>query len=436
MVTLFEGGSGQQTLETVGGGSAGICFPLIHVDALSAERRNRANDSGQFFCWRPSTRGPGPPKSSKKGGTTFAEATCHQGQDCLPVQRLFEGAQEVLSKFQSDTARIEQAIAEAEQEQERTFDTVRNAILGGSVELPGGTQPASSVENMWDHMRATWEKEDGALLQEVLRRGQRAPAQPVATGRQLSQDAQQLLAHFGATNVPIVTAPPPIATGPAGSADPRPHPQLSPDLMQLLSHFGAVDMPTAAPTASEGHPQAVPPGNGLGGLDPSLFAPCAGVQSGAIHGGDTTPSTSISPGAKARRALATPSQPRKPLKTLTKPPAATPGQQGLSEKLTKIREAAAVREAMEAAGLVLPAEARAPPGLGMQAPPMASSGEASQLSGGLGTTGALRPFGRPVSYGPPAEGTDTAHLGGADTRSIEIREGTEDEMEDAVGDGQ
>ncbi|CAE7440403.1 unnamed protein product, partial [Symbiodinium sp. KB8] len=419
LVTLFEDGSGQQTLAADRGGTE----PVI-PDSSSMGGRAQ----GVQALLNPAR------KAEQRLQKLHATKARIASQFSAFLRGLKKSFVKEMSKFQSDTARIEQAIAEAEQEQERTFETVRTAILGGSVELPGGTQPASSVENMWDQMRATWEKEDGALLQEVLRRGQRAPGPPVTTGRQLSQDAQQLLAYFGATNAPIVAAPA-AAAGPPGSTDPRPHSQLSPELMQLLSHFGAADTPTAAPTVNEGYPQVVPPGNGHGGLDPSLFAPCAGVQSGAIHGGDTTPSTSISPGAKARRALATPSQPRKPLKAHTKPPTATPGQ-GLSEKLAKIREAAAVREAMAAAGLVPPAEAMAPPGLGMQAPQMTPPGEASQLSGGPGTTNAMRRFGRPVSYGISAEGTDTAPLGGADTRSIEIREGTEDEMEDAVGDGQ
>ena len=96
LVAILENRPGQQALETAGGGRAGICLPLIHVNALSAERRNGTHDSGQLCCWGQSTGSPSPFKSGKKGGTTPAEATYHQGQDSLPVQCLFEGTQEVL----------------------------------------------------------------------------------------------------------------------------------------------------------------------------------------------------------------------------------------------------------------------------------------------------------------------------------------------------
>ena len=338
-----------------------------------------------------------------------------------------------LTKFQSDNAKIAQAIEEAETEQERTFEMVRTAILGGAADLPDQRQP-TPAENMWDQLRTTWEQEDGALLQEVMRGG-RASAPPAAPARQLSPDAQQLLAFFGATNAPFAAPQaPPAHPGSGAVPGPLPSPQqLSPELMQLLQHFAAADgappTGTGAPIPAEVHE---PPANHLGGLDPSLFAPCAGISSGAIYAGEPTPSTSISPGAKARRALATPQVPRKPLKTLTKPPAAAQGQPSLAEKLERMRQTAAVKEAMSAAGLHMHGGSTTPPGLSApaaepKAPPSGAGGPANAL----GTTEAMKPFGRPISFHPPTPGTGSDPPGEDGNRRVDIREvTTEDEMED------
>ena len=343
-----------------------------------------------------------------------------------------------ITKFQSDNAKIAPAIEEAEAEQERTFEMVRNAILGGAVDLPDNQRQPTPAENMWDQLRTTWEQEDGALLQEVMSRG-RAPAPPAAAARQLSPDAQQLLAYFGAANTPFAAPPaPPAQSGSSGVSGPPPIPQqLSPDIAQLLQHFAAADGASLAgsgmPTPGEMHE---PTANNLGGLDPSLFAPCAGISSGALRAGEPTPSTSISPGAKARRALATPAVPRKPLKTLTKPPAATQGQPSLAEKLERMRQTVAVKEAMSAAGLHMTGGSTggstAPPGLSAPtAKPKAPPSDAG-VPNSLGATEAMKAFGRPVSFQPPTPGVGPAPSGEDANRRIDIREATtEDEMEDA-----
>ena len=63
-----------------------------------------------------------------------------------------------ITKFQSDNAKIAQAIEEAEAEQERTFETVRNAILGGAVEISGNPRQTTPAETMWDQLRNSKKK--------------------------------------------------------------------------------------------------------------------------------------------------------------------------------------------------------------------------------------------------------------------------------------
>ena len=361
------------------------------------------------------------------------------------LQGLKKSFQKELTRFQNDTARIDQSIQEAAQDQERSFAIVRSAICGTAPTVPTDQQEAA-INGMWDQMRMTWEQEDGSLLQEIMRRGiPQAGPTPLPAPRQLSVEAQRLLAHHGAAGLPPQMAPPSTAaatssTAPAGS---QPAMALSPDLMQLLSHFGATGMPLPPPAGAEQptqtHGQApggIPPGFHMGGLDPALFGPCSGIPSEATLGGEARTSSSISPGAKARKALATPAQPRKPIKTLTKPTSATPGQQNLSDKLEKMRESAAIREAMAKAGMLVTSETGAPPGLGAHPTPAAPTGEHPSTAGALGSSEALRPFGRPVSLRPPGDGHGDNNAGTEEVRHVEIQEGTEDEMDETTGDGQ
>ncbi|CAE7551453.1 hypothetical protein AK812_SmicGene37423 [Symbiodinium microadriaticum] len=240
------------------------------------------------------------------------------------LQGLKKSFQKELTRFQNDTARIDQSIQEAAQDQERSFAIVRNAICGAAPTVPADQQEAA-INGMWDQMRMAWEQEDGSLLQEIMRRG---------------------------------------------------------------------------------------------------------IPSEATLGGEARTSSSISPGAKARKALATPAQPRKPIKTLTKPTSATPGQQNLSDKLEKMRETAAIREAMAKAGMLMTPETGAPPGLGAHPAPAAPTGEHPPTAGALGSSEALRPFGRPVSQRPPGDGHGDNNAGTEEVRHVEIQEGTEDEMDE------
>ena len=342
-----------------------------------------------------------------------------------------------MTKFQNDTARIDQAIAEATQEQEQAFATVRQAILGGAADHPGMMQQAPVLEEAWAKMTSTWEQEDGDFLQEVLRRGP-ANIPQTAPLRQLTPQAQQLLAHFGASQAPMAgtgsDVPMREAAYPLPSVPPG-LPQIGQELQELLRHFGASataasqPLPGAHPTtrsAREGDAS----GNGrhYNGLDPSLFEPCSDTAAGVINNAERMSSNSISPGAKAKRALAAGTLQRQPVKAHTKPVTSTPGQASLGYKLEVAREAAALKEAAEqafhhsqhaatSATTVLPEQDRG-------VPPQTA------LHHALGISGAMRPFGRPTTLSPsvtgPPPGTDPNH----GTREITIHEaGSEDDVD-------
>ena len=361
-----------------------------------------------------------------------------EAQFGLFLKGLKKSFQKELSRFQSDTERIDQAIQEARQEQERSFTVVRNAICGTATAM-SVDQQETIANGLWEQMRSTWEQEDGSFLQEILARSSPTPGQPQASApRALSAEAQQLLAHFGATDIPApATMPTPAEVTPTPAAPTGTQPvTLNPELMQLLAHFGAVGiLPVAAtssaPGANPGQSSgtAMPTGD-LGGLDPSLFGPCAGVSSEAILGGEGPVSANISPGAKARRALAPGTTQRKPVKALTKPAPAPSNPTTLGKKLAEVREAALLRDTtqQEAArptdGQVMDAS-RPPEGTG--APAMSAGPNIFPQ--------ALRPFGRPPGLpATPVELVPPGH-GSGGSRAVPIfeaeSEGDLEELQDA-----
>ncbi|CAE7805952.1 unnamed protein product [Symbiodinium microadriaticum] len=316
-----------------------------------------------------------------------------------------------LTRFQNDTQRIDQAIEDATQEQERAFSVVRQAILSG-VNPPGDQAPQHFAEDAWEQMRTTWEQADGDLLQEVMRRGSATRSTAPAAPRQLTPEAQQLLAQFGATHMPFAPPPPastpctaptaPLTTAPSHSPT---MPMMSKELQQLLQHFGAAGfMPTAPapppPEASAGVPSQRE-GDGPGpsgfynGLDPALFEPTAGPTTAVLGSGEHPQASSVSPGARARRALAAGTS-RQSVKKHTKPKSPSPGQASLCQKLEVVREAAVLKEAAAQAFLH-----------SQQAAAAAQAEAASKVSGSYappgssGPSGAMRPFGRPTVLGPP-----------------------------------
>ena len=335
-----------------------------------------------------------------------------------------------MTKFQNDTARIDQAIAEATQEQEQAFATVRQAILGGAADHPGSMQQAPVLEEAWAKMTSTWEQEDGDFLQEVLRRGPPNPPQTAPT-RQLTPQAQQLLAHFGASQAPMVGTSPDVPmreAAPTSPTIPPGLPQMGQELQELLRHFGASIAATTQPS-SGAHPVTARDGDAPGnnqkynGLDPALFEPCGDAATGIVKNADRISSNSISPGAKAKRALAAGALQRQPVKKHTKPTTSAPGQASLGYKLEVAREAAALKEAAEQAFHL---SQHAAPSATTASPELAGAGAPTAS----GVSNAMRPFGRPTMLGPaaaeppPVTETDTG------SRKITIHEaGSDDDVD-------
>ena len=319
-----------------------------------------------------------------------------------------------MSKFQTDTARLDQAIEDAIQEQDKAFATVRQAILGGAIATGSAEQPEQAAEQVWVQMRAHWEQEDGELLRDVLRGA--VPSVSPAAPRQLTTEAQRLLEHHGATHAPAPSVP----AGPP----PQMHPmyQLSPELQQLLQHFAATGLPPGLATAERHGAEVVSDTDDrLGGLDPSLFEVSADMGAG-MAAAERPPSSSISPGARARKALAPGMVPRVSVKTHTKP-SATPAGQALAKKLEMVRAAAAQKEAVEQAGSLT-----TPTGMPAMTTPGAAPGQTSTEP-----THAMRPFGRALVAPPPAPAPSANVDSGS--RSIRIREAnTEDEMDESQQD--
>ena len=201
-----------------------------------------------------------------------------------------------MNKHQADTARLEQSITEAEQEQDRAFAVIRQAILGGTMAASGVDGTTQAAEGVWDQMRAHWEQSDGDLLREVMRGASDLPK--AAAPRQLTAEAQALLAHFGVPQAPHTTAPTTTPTTSTVSASPMTAvptaPQLGVELQQLLQHFGASGPPAGTPVNEPVAPRG-PLGeeNHYGGLDPSLFEPTSGAIP-AFGGAERPPSNSVS----------------------------------------------------------------------------------------------------------------------------------------------
>ena len=345
-----------------------------------------------------------------------------------------------LTKFQNDTTRIDQAINDATQEQERAFATIRQAILGGVTAGVNPAQPAPAAESVWEQMTATWEQEDGDFLQEVLR-GPTAPRQ-AAPPRQLTPEAQQLLAHFGATHAPMAVSGP---SGPVAGSHPQTHPPvtvappMSNELQEILRHFGAAAMAqqmTGPSQSVSAHPgvENTEANRFYNGLDPALFEPCNGAPSEVVQQAERMPSSSISPGAKAKRALVTGALPRRPLKTHTKP-SPTKGQANLAQKLQIAREAAALKEAAEQAFHLSQSAKPAVHSSDVsvvngQPPQQPAVHPASAALGGSGESAALRPFGRPAAPKPSAPIPMPGQTIHGENRKIAIEEAlTEEEAE-------
>ena len=341
-----------------------------------------------------------------------------------------------LTRFQNDTQRIDQAIEDATQEQERAFAVVRQAILSGG-NPPGDQAPQHFAEDAWEQMRTTWEQADGDLLQEVMRRGAVTRPPAPAAPRQLTPEAQQLLAQCGATHVPFAPPPPAPApcTAPTATPPPPTLPAMSKELQQLLQHFGAAGfMPAMAATPPPEAGTGVPPqheGEGSGsngfynGLDPALFEPTTGPATAALGSGEHPQAFSVSPGARARRALAAGTS-RQPVKKHTKPKSPSPGQASLSHKLEVVREAAVLKEAASQAFLHSQQAAAA-----AQEEAANTSSEPRAPPGSSGPSGAMRPFGRPTMLGPhaPKPEAPTPPPAYTETRPIAIVEEEEPEAD-------
>ncbi|OLP89784.1 hypothetical protein AK812_SmicGene28712 [Symbiodinium microadriaticum] len=302
-----------------------------------------------------------------------------------------------MNKHQADTARLEQSITEAEQEQDRAFAVIRQAILGGTMAASGVDGTTQAAEGVWDQMRAHWEQSDGDLLREVMRGASDLPK--AAAPRQLTAEAQALLAHFGVPQAPHTTAPTTTPTTSTVSASPMTAvptaPQLGVELQQLLQHFGASGPPAGTPVNEPVAPRG-PLGeeNHYGGLDPSLFEPTSGAIP-AFGGAERPPSNSV--------------------------------RQALAQKLDMVRAVAAQKDAMEQATRTAhqtagvpndPHALGAPPGIG-------------PVTGG--PTAAMRPFGGHGVLRPPQEPPPPSPHGEDETRAIPIREAeSEDDMEEAL----
>ncbi|OLP94044.1 hypothetical protein AK812_SmicGene23979 [Symbiodinium microadriaticum] len=318
-----------------------------------------------------------------------------------------------MSKYQADMTRLEQSITEAEQEQERSFAIIRQAIVGGTVATAGIDGSAQVAEGVWDQMRAQWEQSDGDLIQAVMRG---APEPPKAAApRQLTAEAQAILAHFGVPPVPPSTAPAPSNLPAAPMPPIPPAPQLGADLQQLLQHFAASGLPPGLPardTAATRGPMNTEAQ--YGGLDPSLFEPTSGTMP-AFGGTERPPSSSVSPGARAKRALAAGSLQHQSVKAHTKPAPATAGQ-ALAQKLEMVRAVASQKDAVEHASRTSPQTS------GVNTDPTAMNASPGVVPTLSEPTAAMRPFGGHVAARPPQDLPPPTTHGEAGSRAIPIRE--------------
>ena len=237
------------------------------------------------------------------------------------------------ARFQKHSAQLEQEIQEATQEQEKAYQVVRQAFLGG---MPGSMQVDQEegvAEEQWSRMRASWEQEDDAYLRDIIGR-RPTPAVPAPPAeRMLSPEIQQLLAFFSAQNFPLGGVPP------AHMAAPGTGPGMSPPGLTMTMPCGQA--PATAPPAPAPGPPTTPapmgPVQAENAVDPSGHpAMTSATDDGATADGGTGPA-----GGKARRALSSSGLPKRHcVKTHTKPVSPLSGRPALAEKLANRREAA------------------------------------------------------------------------------------------------